>query len=132
MNMKNERQYDRKIFIIIYVFDEFPSQVNEKKLEELQLTNKKLETTLQNKTNELNQIINNTQQELDNLKQQNEVKSVNIYFESIYFIYFLKNLLAVIEQLKTKSSASDAKVVESSSIITEVQRTNEVFILYIS
>lgn len=50
-------------------------QMNEKKMEELELINKTLETNLQNKTNEFNQIINKSQNEFKDLEQKNKVKA---------------------------------------------------------
>ncbi|CAF3294935.1 unnamed protein product [Rotaria sp. Silwood2] len=81
--------------------------INKKKIEEFQLTNKTLETTLQNKTNEFNNIINNVQHELNDVEQKN------------------KNLLTIIEQLKTVNSTNDAKLIESNGIVTELQHTNK-------
>ncbi|CAF3906000.1 unnamed protein product [Rotaria sordida] len=81
--------------------------INEKKLEELQLTNKTLETTLQNKTNEFNNIINNVQQKLNDVEQKNN------------------NLLTTTDQLKIINSTNDAKLIESNGIITELQHTNK-------
>ena len=38
-----------------------------------------LETTLQNKTNELNNIINNVQCKLDDVEQKNKVKVIRVF-----------------------------------------------------
>ncbi|CAF3807694.1 unnamed protein product [Rotaria sp. Silwood1] len=81
--------------------------INEKKIEEFQLTNKTLETTLQNKTNEFNNIINNVQHELHDVEQKN------------------KNLLTIIDELKNVNSTTDSKLIESNDIITELQHTNK-------
>jgi hypothetical protein len=45
--------------------------------EEFQLTNKTLQTTLQNKTNELNRVVNNVQHNLTEVEQKNQVKSTH-------------------------------------------------------
>ncbi|CAF1608361.1 unnamed protein product [Rotaria magnacalcarata] len=81
--------------------------INEKKLEEFQLNNKTLETTLQNKTNEFNNIVNNVQHELHDVEQKN------------------KDLLTVINQLKTLNSSHDSKLIETNGIVTELQHKNE-------
>ncbi|CAF2043050.1 unnamed protein product [Rotaria magnacalcarata] len=81
--------------------------INEKKLEEFQLNNKTLETTLQNKTNEFNNIVNNVQHELHDVEQKN------------------KDLLTVIDQLKTLNSSHDSKLIETNGIVTELQHKNE-------
>ena len=38
----------------------------------------------------------------------------------------LKDLLTLIDQLKTVRSATDAQLIESTGIITDLKRTNEV------
>ncbi|CAF3073951.1 unnamed protein product [Rotaria socialis] len=81
--------------------------INEKKLEEFQLNNKTLETTLQNKTNEFNNIVNNVQHELHDVEQKN------------------KDLLTVIDQLKILNSSHDSKLIETNGIVTELQHKNE-------
>ncbi len=76
--MKLKREYDRNTNSSIYKMNSMNIfQENEKKFEEYQLTNKTLETALQNKTNEFNHIVNNVQQNLHEVEQKNQVISTH-------------------------------------------------------
>jgi hypothetical protein len=61
---------------------------NEKKFEEFQLINKTLENTLQNKTNEFNQKLNNVQHEFNQVEQKNKVTKLYLYVTAFSFLRF--------------------------------------------
>ncbi|CAF1396130.1 unnamed protein product [Adineta steineri] len=102
LQMHNHEELNQEITQLRQTNDE-----NKKNLEEFQLINKTLESTIQNKTNEFNHKVNVIQHELDEVKQKNQ------------------DLLNIIDQLKTINSTNDTKLIESNDIITDLKHANE-------
>ncbi|CAF1156792.1 unnamed protein product [Adineta steineri] len=102
LQMHNHEELNQEITQLRQTNDE-----NQKNLEEFQLINKTLESTIQNKTNEFNHKVNVIQHELDEVKQKNQ------------------DLLNTIDQLKTINSTNDTKLIESNDAITDLKHANE-------
>jgi hypothetical protein len=89
-----------------------------------------LETTLQSKTDELNQTKHHLQDQLEQAKEKNQVKcrwlSARFLSLSLSHIHSAQDLLTTVDQLKAVSATNDVRILDSNGMIMKLNQNNEV------